>query len=311
MMDPRSPNPIPPARSTSPLVSIVVATYNRGPFLERCLRSILDQTYQNLECVVVDGASQDDSLAILQRLTESESRLRYISEPDHGEVFAVNKGIDLARGEILGFQASDDYYVSDAVEKSVAFLLSHPEFIGVSADARYIDEKGNDLARGVVTYRGRMARDTIKRLIVLRHKSCPVLHGSFFGWRERMLRHGKLDPNFSVTPDWEFYLRLLKAGERIGCLPRVHYRYTEHSSMGAVKYWAMVETQRAKLYEIHGIGRLDIMLRATVGRMVSYLANPYRTPLMAGLVREARLWCAQRTGNRAAKSHVSTNLHQL
>lgn len=281
---------------TRPQVSIIVATYNRGPFLERCLGSILNQTYANVECIVVDGASQDDSVAILKRLAASDSRLKFISEPDNGEVYAVNKGMDLATGEIVGFQASDDFYLPDAVEQSVEFLLTHSECIGVAADASYVDEKGNDLGRGVITYRGRMAKETIKRLIIARYKMCPVCHGSFFGWRKRLLKHGKLDPEFSVTPDWEFYLRILKAGEQIGCLPRIHYKYTAHADMGAVKYWAKVEMQRARLYEIHGITRWDVLSRATVGRLMSYLANPYRTPFLEGLGREFKMWYAQKTG---------------
>src|SRR3954462_3359582 len=110
-----------------PLVSIIIATYNRGNFLERCLRSVLDQTYRNLECIVVDGASKDDSVKILERLSRQDSRLRYISEPDEGEVYAVNKGLDMALGEIIGFQASDDFYTSEAVSNSVDFLVKHPD----------------------------------------------------------------------------------------------------------------------------------------------------------------------------------------
>jgi glycosyltransferase involved in cell wall biosynthesis len=280
----------------NPLVSIVVATYNRGPFLERCLRSILDQTYGNIECIVVDGASKDESIEILKRLAARDPRLKFISEPDEGEVYAVNKGLDLATGDIVGFQASDDLYVPDAVAAAVDFLRSHPESIGVSGDALYVDEKGRSLGRGVITYRGPMRADTIRHIIRVRYKMCPVCHGSFFGRRKRLLQYGKLDPAFSVTPDWEYYFRILKAGEQIGCLPRVQYLYTAHVEMGAVKYWAKVEAQRRKLYEIHNVNAWDVFVRATAGRLASYLSNPYRTPFLPGLWQELRMWWAQRKG---------------
>ena len=272
--------------ATNPKVSIIVATYNRAKFLERCIRSILDQSYQNLECIVVDGASKDDSVSILGRLSREDPRVRFISEPDEGEVDAVNKGLVLATGEIVGFQASDDFYTPDAVKNSVAFLLANPYYIGVAADALYVDEQGNELGMGVTTYRGRMASDTIRRMIMLRYKACPVCHGSFFGWRERMCKLGGLDPKFSVTPDWEFYLRMLKAGEKIGSIPKVHYKYTTHADMGAMKYSAKVEQQRRLLYQAHGFSPIHVFLRATFGRAVSYLANPYRTPLIKGIRRE-------------------------
>jgi glycosyltransferase involved in cell wall biosynthesis len=282
-----------PNAHRTPLVSVIIATFNRGPFLERCVRSVLDQTYRNVECLVIDGASKDNSVDVLNRLSAKDSRVRFISEPDQGEVFAVNKGLDMARGEIVGFQASDDYYLPEAIQASVGFLLAHPECIGVAADAQYIDEHGRDLGRGVITYRGPMTQSTIKQLIVRRYKMCPVCHGSFFGWRERLLKHGKLNPAFSVTPDWEYYLRLLSQGEQIGSLPRVHYKYTAHSDMGAVKYWAKVEAQRKELYRIHGITLWDRFLRSTIGRFLSYISNPYRTPFFEGLVREVQLWMSQ------------------
>jgi glycosyltransferase involved in cell wall biosynthesis len=282
------------AKDIDPLVSIIVATFNRGNFLERCIRSILDQSYQNVECIVVDGASKDDSVSILQRLSAQDSRIRFISEPDGGEVYAVNKGLDMARGQIVGFQASDDFYTPDAVRNSVSFLLQNPSCIGVSGDALYVNEKGEKLGMGVTTYRGTMSRETIKKLIVLRYRACPVLHGSFFGWRERLLRYGKLDPSFSVTPDWEFYLRLLQNGEEIGYIPQVHYMYTAHPDMGAVKYWSKVEAQRKRLYEVHQVNLFYQALRSTLGRLVSYTANPYRTPFLQGVLREIRLWNSQR-----------------
>jgi glycosyltransferase involved in cell wall biosynthesis len=273
-------------KEENPLVSIIVATFDRGKFLERCIRSILNQTYKSIECIIVDGASKDDSVSILKRLSEEDSRVRWISEPDEGEVYAVNKGLDMARGEIVGFQASDDFYTPAAVEHSVDFLLKNPSYIGVSGDALYVDEEGKELGMGVTSYRGEMSRETIKKIIIVRYRACPVCHGSFFGWRERLLKHGKLDPAFSVTPDWEFYLRLLKNGERIGYIPQIHYKYTAHEEMGAVKHWSKVEEQRKRLYRMHHVSHIHVLLRATIGRLLSYLTNPYRTSFFLGVKRE-------------------------
>lgn len=274
-----------------PLVSVIIPTFNRGPFLERCVRSVLDQTYPRLECLVMDGASKDDSVAILTRLAAADPRLRFVSEPDRGEVDAVNKGLDLVRGDLVGIQASDDFYVPDALEHAVRFLCAHPEFIGVAGDARYVDAQGNDLGRGVVTYRGEMSKATIRHVLRVRFKSCMVCHGSFFGWRERLRRHGKFDPEFSFTPDWEYYLRLLAADESIGCLPRVQYKYTIHEGMGAAVHSRKAEDQRRVFHQRHGMTAVDEFYRATLGRACSYFANPYRSPLISGLARELLTAC--------------------
>ena len=220
-----------------------------------------------------------------------DPRLRFISEPDEGEVYAVNKGLDLARGDIIGFQASDDFYVADAVKTSVDYLLANPAMVGVAGDACFIDPTGQPLHRGMITYRGELSGRCLRRILVMRFFMCPVVHGTFFGWRERLLPHGKLDPAFSVVPDVDYYLRLLAAGERIGCLPRFQVNYTVHPDMGAVKHYERVRQQLAKIYQRYGFHWYHHVLRLTVGRFASYIGNPHRTRLLPGLAREgAELW---------------------
>jgi glycosyltransferase involved in cell wall biosynthesis len=273
---------------SGPLVSIIVPTFNRAHFLERCIRSILDQTYRNLDCLVMDGGSTDGSVAILERMAAADPRLKYVSEKDHGEVYAVNRGLDLIRGEMYGIQASDDYYVSDAVEAAVHFLQQHPEYAGVGGDALFVDENQKSLDRGMITYRGRMSREFIRRILILRYQMSPLPHGSFFGWKERVTKHGKFNPAFSVISDLEFYLRLLAEGERIGCLPRVQLFYTLHQDMGAVKYRQKVLQQLRAIYQKYEMRGYHQFLRMTLGRLASYFSNPYRTPLVRGLISEYR-----------------------
>jgi glycosyltransferase involved in cell wall biosynthesis len=282
----------------NPLVSIIVPTRNRGPFLERCLESILHQSYRNLECLVMDGASNDDSVSILERLSRQDPRLRFRSEPDRGEVEATNKGLHLARGDIVGIQASDDFYTPDAVESAVDFLCRHPKYIGVAGDAWFVDPQGTPLGRGMITYRGRMNRQTLRRLLIVRYKTSFLNHGTFLGWRQRLQQHGAFNPEFSVTPDLEFYTRVLAAGEEIGCLPRVQVHYTIHPEMGAVQHWRKVDEQLRRIHDRHGLRWHHHLLRLTVGRGISYLSNPLRTPLVPGLRREMREWWRRRVASR-------------
>ncbi|MBA4147887.1 MAG: glycosyltransferase [Verrucomicrobia bacterium] len=276
-----------------PLVTVIIPTFNRARFLERSVRSVLDQSYRNIECLVLDGGSKDGSVEILARLAAEDSRLKYISEPDKGEVFATNRGLDMAKGEIVAFQASDDRYMPEAVATSVQFLLDHPTCIGVSGDSLFVDEHGNDLGRGMITYRGRMAKSTLKKVLILRFAMSPLNHQAFFGWRERLLKHGKFNPEFSLTTDLEFYLRLLAAGEEIGCIPRVQIQSTQHPEMGGQKHFAKAQAQRMHIYKIHGLTSVDQFLRISVGRIASYFANPYRTPLFSGLNREIKQWLSR------------------
>jgi glycosyltransferase involved in cell wall biosynthesis len=261
-----------------PKVSIIIPTYNRSGYIERCVRSCLDQTFRDLEVIVMDGASTDGSVAILQRLAESDPRLRFVSKPDDGEVFATNEGLKLACGEIYGIQASDDFYVPDAVEQAVSFLERHPHYAGVAGDALFIDVDQRLLGRGTVSYRGPMNRGEI-RTIMRNRIGSPIMHGTFFGWRAIKQKVGPFDPKFSVTTDYDYYLRLLAHSYEIASLPRVQIYYTIHHDMGAIKHRQKVIQQDRQLRRRYGFTMLDEFYRTTIGRVVGYQRNQYRTPL--------------------------------
>ena len=97
----------------SPTLSIIIATFNSGKILRRALDSVLNQSYQNWECVIVDGASKDNTLEIVKEYEERDSRFRHISEPDHGIYEAFNKGWKLAKGEWVHYLGSDDKLTED------------------------------------------------------------------------------------------------------------------------------------------------------------------------------------------------------
>ncbi|MBA4380647.1 MAG: glycosyltransferase, partial [Anaerolinea sp.] len=108
-----------------PLVSIVTPSYNQAQFLEATLRSVLEQDYPNIEYLVVDGASTDGSLEIIRRYADQLAW--WVSEKDSGQSEAVNKGLQRARGEIVGWLNSDDVYLPGAVSAAAAAFQSHPE----------------------------------------------------------------------------------------------------------------------------------------------------------------------------------------
>src|ERR1051325_691202 len=95
-----------------PLLSIIVPSYNQGRFIRRTLDSILSQGYRPIEVIVVDGASKDETVEVLESIDAAE--LRWISEKDRGPADAVNKGLAMAQGELIGIQSADDVYYRDA-----------------------------------------------------------------------------------------------------------------------------------------------------------------------------------------------------
>ncbi|MFO0986479.1 MAG: glycosyltransferase [Alphaproteobacteria bacterium] len=185
-----------------PLVSIVTPSFNQGRFLRRTIDSVLNQTYGNIEYLVVDGGSTDDSKAILESYGD---RLRWVSEPDGGQTNAINKGFARARGEIRAYLNSDDTLLPDAVEQAVAFFRRNPDCDLVYGEGIYIDEHD----RIVGTYD--TAEYSFERLMW----DCCVCQPAAF-WRRGVAdRIGPFDERLHYAMDYDYWLRIGRAGGRI------------------------------------------------------------------------------------------------
>ena len=125
--------------SKQPLVSIVTPSFNQGSFIARTINSVLTQDYPAIEYLVLDGASQDETVEVLRSYGE---RLRWISEPDSGQSAAINKGWQMVSGEILAWLNSDDLLRPGAIAAVAATFQQHPETMLVYGDGDYIDENG-------------------------------------------------------------------------------------------------------------------------------------------------------------------------
>jgi glycosyltransferase involved in cell wall biosynthesis len=124
----------------TPKLTIITPSYNQAAFLERTLRSVLDQNYENLEYFVVDGGSDDGSVEIINRYAD---RLTWwVSEPDSGQTAALNKGLRRATGEIVAYINSDDYYLPGAFEAAVEALAGSGARWTAGA-ARFVDDRDN------------------------------------------------------------------------------------------------------------------------------------------------------------------------
>ena len=181
-----------------PKISIVTPSYNQGQFIEETMRSVLLQGYPNLEYIIIDGGSGDESLRIIR---EYENTLAYwVSEPDRGQAHAINKGFQRATGEIFGWINSDDFYYPGVFEVMARAFEEHPEIALVHGYEHHVDISGNIMrdvfpvlkdARAATLYVGK-----------------PLLQLTCF-WRSRAHRAvGGLDETLKNHMDYDFLLKL-------------------------------------------------------------------------------------------------------
>jgi len=136
---------------TRPLVSIITPTYNCGKYLKECIESVLAQDYPNIEHVIQDGASTDNSVKILKKYSSQKYKgeIKWISEPDDGQVDGLNRAIQRSKGEIILVLNADDALLPDACSWAVKQMARYRKAAVVYGDQYLVDAKGNITGIGV------------------------------------------------------------------------------------------------------------------------------------------------------------------
>ncbi|NMB53751.1 MAG: glycosyltransferase [Leptolinea sp.] len=180
-----------------PLVTVVTPSFNQAAYLERTICSVLEQDYPNLEYIIVDGASTDGSLEIIQKYSSRLSA--WISEPDMGQTDAINKGFARAGGQILAWLNSDDTYNPGAIREAVQFLTDHPDVGLVYSDANFIDARDEVIGTfpAAQTDRTRMLRGYVH-----------IPQQTTFFRADLWKKVGPLDPTFYFAMDYDLWVRL-------------------------------------------------------------------------------------------------------
>lgn len=204
-------------------ISIVTPSYNQAEYLEETIQSVLNQRYPDLEYIIVDGGSSDNSKDIIDKY--SSKLYWYVSEPDNGQADAINKGMSRASGEICAFLNSDDLYLPGALQLVATYFEQNPTCNWVCGDTVYFGEN-------ILSYHhcSKVPTKPVHALIWEYHTPQP---GMF--WRRSVL-----DVFFNTSYDYcfdhDFYLKLLQLG-----VPCKHIKYPVaayrlHSTSKTVNY---------------------------------------------------------------------------
>lgn len=190
------------------LVSVITPSYNQAAFLEQTIQSVLGQEYPHIEYMLIDGSSVDSSVEIIKKYAD---RLAYwISEKDSGQADAINKGFARAKGEILAWLNSDDYYLPNTISAALKCFEENPGVVMVYGDMLAVD--GNGQTINVLKYK----QLTLEDLLCFQIIGQP----SVFFRRAALDKTGLLDTTFHFLLDHHLWIRLAQQG-RILHVPQV------------------------------------------------------------------------------------------
>lgn len=180
------------------LVSIITVVFNGEKYIEDTINSIINQDYDNIEYIIIDGGSTDNSISIIRKY---ESHISvFVSEPDRGMYDAINKGLRLANGEIVAYLNADDQYLPYTIKEVVKAFKSKPHLDYLYGNCIYIDNKKRELYEyKAIPY---------IRLFVKNMKEIHWAQSSCF-WRKRVHEKiGYFDADLKYCGDYDFFVRL-------------------------------------------------------------------------------------------------------
>jgi glycosyltransferase involved in cell wall biosynthesis len=243
----RLPAPRRPSPGRCLSITVVTPSFGQGLFIERTIRSLLDQHYPELEYVVVDGGSQDGTVGVLKRYRDRLAR--YLSERDEGQADAINKGFDGTTGAVMAYLNSDDLLLPGALVAVSEFFRARPDVDVVYGHRILIDENDHEIGRWILP-----SHDSE----VLKWMDWVPQETLF--WRRRAWESvgGRVDPTFKFALDWDLLLRFERAGLKIERMNRF---------VGAFRVHARQKTT-AQMLE-HGAREMRLLRRRSLGRNVS------------------------------------------
>jgi len=189
---------------TFPKVTVVTPTYNQGQYIEKTIKSVLSQNYPNLEFIIIDGGSTDNTIEIIKKY---EDHLSYwVSEPDRGQSHAINKGMEKSTGDILTWLNSDDWYTPGTLHRFAEIFQQKPDVGLIIGAGRIVDLTGNE-----IYYKEPNKEVTLNSLFQWLDGGDFMQPSSAFS-RASWELSGPIDESIHIALDVDLWLRMAKKG---------------------------------------------------------------------------------------------------
>lgn len=287
-------------------ISLITVTYNSSKTLKDTFNSVLKQSHPNFEYIVVDGASKDDTVSIIKEYDSLfQGKLKWVSEPDNGLYDAMNKGIRMATGDIVGIINSDDYFTSNYVLQEIATTFKQNKNLdAIYGDIHFVHP--DNLQKCVRYYSSKIFKRSLMRLGFI------PAHPSFYIRRECFDKYGLYKTDYKIAADFEFLLRVIfKNNIRTKYLPMdmVTMRTGGTSTSGIKSHIGiMKEHLRAfKENEIYtNVGLLSLRYIYKIGEIIKSKMRKFKfSIILIGLLLVCNISKAQLTDGMTGLLHMA------
>lgn len=216
--------------NTAPLVSVIIPTFNRSEYITRAAKSVLDQSFKDLELLIVDDGSTDETGKIIESL--GDPRIRYFFQPNQGVSRARNLGINNSRGNFISFLDSDDEWLPRKLEQQLESLESHPEYRIVHTNEIWI-------RKGLRVNQKKIHRKYGGWIFQYCLPLCVISPSSIMLSRDIFNKTGLFREDFPVCEDYELWLRLASAWPVLFIDDPLIVKYGGHHGQLSARHWGM------------------------------------------------------------------------
>jgi glycosyltransferase involved in cell wall biosynthesis len=206
-----------------PVASVVLAVFNAERFVARTIESVLTQSFDDFELLLLDDGSSDRSLHIMQERAARDARCRVYSWPNRGYIATRNAGIELARGEFIVTMDADDICLPERLAKQITFLRSHTEYVAVGARVELIDPEDLPICEAIDCY----SHEEIETALLSEAGQLSIAHPTSVIRRAALLQIGGYSSKYVHAEDRDLFLRLAEIG-KLANLHEVLLRYRQH-----------------------------------------------------------------------------------
>lgn len=206
-----------------PAISVILPVYNAEAYVREAVESILAQSFTDFELIIINDGSTDGSGAILRELAALDARIVLVERPNGGLVSALNKGLEIARADLIARMDADDVSMPERFALQHARMVQEPELAVLGSFMRNMDKIGNIIGLDKYLLTPKATARHVER-------GCPVAHATVIMRREAVLKAGGYRKAFSHAEDYDLWLRMIDLGYAFASLPQPLYNRRWHGA---------------------------------------------------------------------------------